>query len=491
MENTFPSEADCLRHGRDYFNGSNGKERDYDQYAQWMQRGHELGYLNCSSELCECYAAGYGVPRDVARALELAHELEDKGFPLAWKHLALAYAEGHGVPLDRARAQEYARRLWAALARPLAGVDEDERYLALLSVSIVLRSVGAPVSSAEEYLRIARECMLASQQPERYAWYASALLAQLSEEEEEEWVAAMDEVRALLEKGVALGDGLSMYLLSVVLAQVGDRERVPELLLEASRVRQPAALGDILRYGLLQGEEAAACNNIYWALCNLGTSCRPREGRLPCQMRLCNSPFECEWRVHAKPGQEVTPLTAWLLIVNEGEEVLSDLTLRLCSADAGVDYSCELEQEIAPGEVLELSVAECEQWAGRAFGKEFYVELRSGERSAEMTLSHSLGLAFFHHKPDMEKLAPLQLWWEHSRWGGLVLCARCTKGELTGFAIARKRGHGCISRRRTLREGEVRRYGRWVFRSLVALELGEELAVTAEDLPLVLLTLSE
>ncbi len=481
-----PSEADCLRQGRDCVNISNGSERDYEQAAEWMQRGHELGYLNCTAELCDCYASGYGVPRDFDRALELARELVSKGFAPGWKYLALAYAEGHGVPLDREKAADYARHLLAALARPVAGVDAELRYSSLLDVYCVLNSLGV-VSCREEYLRVARECLMESDQPGRYAHYASALLYRMGDREmaEGDW----EEVLGYLEKGAALGHGLSQYVLATLLAARGEVERVPGLLLEASRYRQPAAVGDLLRLGILQEEDAEQFNNIYWALCNHGAICIPRADSLPCQMRLLHSPFVGEWQVHADPRQNISPISARLAIVNVGEETLSGLSLRLCSADAGVDFCLGVAESLEPGSAIEPELAEFEQKAGKPFGKEFYVELSDGTRRAELTLSHSLGLEYFHKKVDMTAL-PYELWWERGLFGSLVLCVRCTKGELHDFTVARRQG-GAVSAGHTLREGEVKRFGRLEFRSFRGLAPGEELGVYCEEFPAVWVQLGE
>ncbi len=489
MKITPPSEAECLKQGNDYFHGSNGRERDYEKHAEWMQRGHELGYLNCTAQLCDCYAGGYGVPRDFKRALELAQEMERKSFPLGWKFLAAAHAEGHGVPLDRKKALAYARRLHQALARPVAGVENDLRYSALLSVYVVLNSVDDGSCSAE-YVRIARECMLESDLPERYAFYASALLYQSLHGDAEDMDACLREAMSYLEKGVALGNGMSMYLLSVLLLGMGDpEERAPQLLLECARMGQAAAVGDILRLGMLQDEQVTQFDNFYWGLCNLGASCKPREGRLPCQMRLLHSPFVGEWKVHAEPGQDVSPLSSRLVIVNEGEETLSDLTLRLCSADAGADFRLGVPECLEPESGIELSIAQLEEKAGKAFGKEFYVELSDGTRRAEMTLDHTQGLEYFHKKVDMAAL-PYELWWERGLFGSLVLCVRCTKGELHDFTVACRRGRA-VSAGHHLREGEVKRFGRREFRSFKGLAPGEEMGVYCEEFPTLWVQLCE
>ncbi len=75
-----PFEAECLRQGNLHFYGLNGKDIDCEQFAVWMQRGHELGYLNCTAELCSCYTMGdvvtFGRPQFRSfRGLALGEEL--------------------------------------------------------------------------------------------------------------------------------------------------------------------------------------------------------------------------------------------------------------------------------------------------------------------------------------------------------------------------------------------------------------------------------
>ncbi len=486
-----PSESECLKMGDICYYGLEGHAVDYELYAEWMQRGHELGYLNCTSELCDCYAMGYGVPRDSARALELARELEAKGSPLGWKFLAMAHASGQGVPLDTAKARAYGRRLLEALSRPVPGVDEERRYEALIAV-YALPGEGMGKGYEEAYVRTARRCMLESQLQERYACYATALMNRLpncaAEDEAEERLALLQEITSYLEKGVAQGDGMSMYCLAVILGIGGaSQERIRELLAQASRRGHACVLGDLLRLCSLTDEEVERVDVAFWYSCNYGISLKSRPEALPCLIRLVYSPFACEWNVHREPGADRAPLPTRLALYNLGEEELSQLHLRLCSADAGVDYHCDLEGSIAPGEAMELPLSEYEQKAGRELGTSLLVELQSGERRAEMLLDHTLGLPYFYRKVDASAL-PLELWWERSLLGGVVLCVRCTEGCVKGLSLFRNRS-GKWTMPRNLAAGEVARFGRREFRSLRALALGEELGLLAEEIPLLLLNL--
>ncbi len=483
-ENT-PTEEECLKRIKASFDGLEGQERDYEEAARWAQRGHGLGYVNCTIELADCYEGGYGVPRDYARVLELARELEAKGCPVAWRFFATAYAEGHGVPLDHAKAQEYAQKLQKALARPVPGLDEDQRRESLLAVYVIHNSVGGS-AKVEEYMAAAREHLRDSAHPDRFALYASALLYRLAEAEEGELDAEglLDEVMGALAEGVSQENALCMYLMATVIPMRDDpsaHKFVPQLLLMASKAGQPAVFGDLLRMGELPGDYASLCNDNFWQACNLGVSQLPREGALPCELRLLYSPFAVSWKVHAEPGRDVQPLTTRLALFNEGEEALADLRLRLCSADAGVDATVELAEGIEAEGVLELDLAEYERKVGKPFGKEFYAELHSGGRSCDMALDHSEGLDYFYHRDSGSEL-PLELWWERSFWGGRVLCARCTGGSLHGFWLAR-RANGAVTRRRTLQAGETVRFGRPAFRSLRGLRAGDELSLSCDELP--------
>ncbi len=485
-ENAIPSEAECMERILACMNGLGEQERDYEEAARWARRGHELGYLKCTIELAECYNGGYGVPRDFNRALELAHDLEAKGSPLAWRLLAEACAEGHGMPLDLKKAQEYAEKLRTALSAPVLGVDDDQRREALLSIYVLLNSVSG-TSTTEEYLRVAREHLRESTQPDRFALYASSLLYQLSEAEDAEAAHAeeiLNECMGCLAVGVEQGSAISMYLMSVIIGMRDDPSELkflPRLLLDASLAGQAVVFGDLLRFGGLPDEYAAICNENYWLTCNLGVSQMRRDGALPCHVRLLYSPFSATWKVHETPGQDVTPITTRLALENEGDSPLSGLSLRLCSSDARVDAHFELEQSIEPEETLELNLAEYEQKAGKPFGKEFYVEVSSGGRSCEMTLDHTAGLRYFYCRWEGVQ-APLELWWERSLWGGRVLCARCREGVLHGVCVGRNDGKGRMTRGRTLQAGEVARFGRLDFLSLSGLKSGELLALRWEGM---------
>ncbi len=480
-----PSEAECLRQYEDF---SRGGIDDYEKAAEWARRGHELGYLNCTAALCSCYESGSGVPRDFARALELAHEMEAKGFPLGWRTLAGCYLEGHGVPLDRDRARAYAKKLCAALSRPVKGVDEDARRSALIGTYILLNSTCNGVYR-HEYQEIARENMLHSTSDDRYGFYASSLLYQMSGEVDDDGD-LFCEALGYLEKGVALGDPVSMYMLGTLLLMQGDPQgRAAALLMQAARAGSPAVYADLLRFNLLSDEDAVTFRDSFWFACNRGVSWMRREGALPCHIRLLPPDFACLWKVHAEPGKDVRAFPTRLALHNEGEELLSGLTLRLCSADAGVDANCPLSETIAPGETLELDLAEYEKKAGGLFGKEFYVELRDGAgRHCEMTLDHSDGLPFFYHRVESFQM-PLQLWWERGALGSRVLCVTCTEGELCGLRVIRL-GKGLVSGPCTLRAGEVKRFGRLQLGLfLKGMAEGEQLALLAEGLPQLALVL--
>ncbi len=481
------SEAEFLKKGDEYYYGLHGKNPDYDAYARLMQLGHDRGYLNCTAELSVCYSMGHGVPRDYARALELAREMEQKNFPLAWAVYALAYASGQGVPLDHEKAKFYGGKLLNALSKPVPGVDECIRYEQVLSVCLALSSYGC-ADMVDACMKLARECMLESELPERYAVYAGALLLRFTRNEnadDEARAAAEEEILPYLEKGVSRGDCLSMYLMACMQASRGaPADVISELLYGALPSGMTEVYGDIIRCCKLNEQLAKDLRDAFWATCNMGISCHPREDALPCHIILFSPPIDCVWTVHAQPANDICSPESRIVLCNFGTESLSNLSLRLCSGDAGVDFSCELEGSIAPGGAMELDTAEYERKAGKAFGSELHVELRSGERYADMTLAHSQGLPFFYHKWEGAEL-PLQLWWETGMWGSRVLCVRCTEGELHNLRVFRT-ATGATAYVRLLREGEVARYGRWQFRSFKGLAAGEELALLADESPAVM-----
>ncbi len=490
--NDTPSEYECLKQGVAHFYGRDGKPLDYAEYARWMQRGHELGYLNCTARLCDCYLLGYGVPRDFERMLELVREMQARRFPLARRFLVQAYARGNGVPLDVEKARNHAFRLLEELAAPVPGVDEDLRFESLL-ITFARPELKLEVTHRELFLRHARRCVMESQLPERYAYYAYAQLTMVQDSPEPDIRdAAWSELISCLEKGVLDGDGLSMYLMVVVMEGFGyDGQSLPELLTCAAVFQQPEVLADILRLLPLTDECRADIENKFWISCNRGISWLKREQQLPCHICLATSSTKWVWWVCPEPGAgELFPGRCALQLTSTSEtEELGELSLRICCSDVDVDERVNLEGSLKPRDTITMDMEELEKAVGRPLGNNLLVELHSGDRYAQMQLDTTQGLSWYYTRAEGVTV-PLELWWEKRALGGLVLCVRCKEGTLTRLKLKRLRS-GRESKPRTLQQGEVARFGGWSFRSLRPLAKQEELLLICDEWPLTALGLGE
>ncbi len=498
-----PTEAECLREYRDCFYGLHGRERDYVKAAHWVRRGHGLGYLNCTAELASCYEDGYGVPRDGARALELARGLVEQGFAPAWRTLATLYAEGHGVPLDRAKALDCSRRLLEALAEPVAGVDEELRRSTLMATcsNLCHWGVGEDVGEYVELgLRVALENAELSDLPNRYALLASALLRALSATGQDDAFADdLQHVINVLRKGEAEGDAMAMYMLTVLLRRMGIvHARVPELMRRAAESGQAALFGELMRESWVSPEEAQCYERRFWDVCNLGVSCLPREGALPCRITLERYPFIARWEVRfGAPcyrvdgrGEEIVRLVPDLVLHHEGGEDLAELQLRLCSADAGVDARLGLDASLKAGETRALNLRELERRAGRDFGESLHVELHSGGRCSRMSLSHTDGLSAFYQRSERD-CPPMRLWWERGMLGGCVLRVAAEGVGLTHVSVW-KHGNGASAQLGDLKAGGAAARAGWrEFSDRRGLKPGEAFAVCCNEYPPILARLAE
>ena len=91
-----------------YENGENGLAEDAAKAFEWFEMSHEAGDASGTSGLGGCYAAGYGVPKCLARGATLLSQAAERGSKVACDNLGLAYAAGRwGFPKDEKMARRY------------------------------------------------------------------------------------------------------------------------------------------------------------------------------------------------------------------------------------------------------------------------------------------------------------------------------------------------------------------------------------------------
>lgn len=96
--------------GEDYFNGANGKPKDYAQSVYYYQKSADKGNMYAINDLGYMYQNGYGVGRDYDKAFALYSQAADMGNPHALNNLGYMYENGYGVAKDYQQALNYYQR---------------------------------------------------------------------------------------------------------------------------------------------------------------------------------------------------------------------------------------------------------------------------------------------------------------------------------------------------------------------------------------------
>ena len=96
--------------GEDYFNGANGKPKDYAQSVYYYQKSADRGNMYAINDLGYMYQNGYGVARDYDKAFALYSQAADMGNPHALNNLGYMYENGYGVAQSYQKALDYYQR---------------------------------------------------------------------------------------------------------------------------------------------------------------------------------------------------------------------------------------------------------------------------------------------------------------------------------------------------------------------------------------------
>ena len=65
--------------GNDYYNGTNGKQKDYSEAVKWYRKAAEQGHASAQCNLGYCYDIGQGVPQDYSEAVKWYRKAAEQG----------------------------------------------------------------------------------------------------------------------------------------------------------------------------------------------------------------------------------------------------------------------------------------------------------------------------------------------------------------------------------------------------------------------------
>ncbi len=96
--------------GYDYYNGTNGKQKDYSEAVKWYRKAAEQGHASAQYNLGVCYEDGQGVPRDFSEAVKWYRKAAEQGYTFAQYNLGKCYYYGWGVTKNYSEAVKWYRK---------------------------------------------------------------------------------------------------------------------------------------------------------------------------------------------------------------------------------------------------------------------------------------------------------------------------------------------------------------------------------------------
>jgi len=95
--------------GRAYFDGKNGKPKNYEEAVKWFRMAAEQGYHYGQFNLGLCYDKGYGITKDYTEAVKWYRMAAEQGNADAQFNLGNGYYNGEGVPQNYTEAVKWYR----------------------------------------------------------------------------------------------------------------------------------------------------------------------------------------------------------------------------------------------------------------------------------------------------------------------------------------------------------------------------------------------
>lgn len=134
--------------GLSFYYGRGGAKQNYEEAARWFAAAHDKEYLG------ECYLHGYGVERNVEKAITLWEESCDEHLRNYDVMLKLAHLYGDGI--EMAPDYKKALHLWYALAENDEGIFGEgfsEAFYQLACYYAEGKGVEKNLSLARKYFR--------------------------------------------------------------------------------------------------------------------------------------------------------------------------------------------------------------------------------------------------------------------------------------------------------------------------------------------------
>ncbi len=199
---------------------TDGQAPDYISSAKHLSIAYEEGSLNAGWLLAHCYSMGFGVPRDLQRAEELARELISRGCEEACFFLS----KWNIVNRNNSKAEEYSQRA-LSLSQSGEGRSLDDilwtEFCFLIHQAENEEDMEAQIARARRYYEESRFHL-------RYVPLASSMITRGLESDDEE-------IENLLDAGCAAADENALYLRGLRIlnhpeSSAGDRQRAEKLL---------------------------------------------------------------------------------------------------------------------------------------------------------------------------------------------------------------------------------------------------------------------
>ncbi len=425
-----PSDDSLYRKGVKLFFGI-GMERDQQQAVQCFREGYAKGDLNAGCILAECLANGNGTARDVDEFFRIAKKLVDKKFYPAYYLMAEAYLSGKGVAANTGKAQSFADAAIRHCSAPLPGVDESLRFEILL----------ASMCNSEEIdwyavEKVAQKHRETSDWPTRHSCLAMALL-RIAEESP----LAMQEFLQVVEDGCAENDVLCFFLKAT--EQIA-REHYKEAKKTLERGLKLAPGSSLMwdcmwMIALYFNKDADKVKEELWKACALGNSAISRGNDLGVRIEIEPPLFVGSWKVQrddsdAEESEEddIVYLEEPVLIVkNTSDKKLEGATIRICSADVGLNKTVKLDPIPPHGEIS----LDSDDLGDIHYGVKLYVRVSKGDRYSEMELETMRGLDEYRLP-----LMPLMLTWKSGAFSGYILQLQCMEGKLSNIVVTKQSG---------------------------------------------------
>ena len=105
-----PSSQVLFELGEDYYNGRNGKKKNYNKAVEYYRQAAEEGHATAQCNLGNCYYNGEGVAKDYKQAVNWYRKAAEQEYAIAQRHLGCCYRDGTGVSQDYFKAVEWFRK---------------------------------------------------------------------------------------------------------------------------------------------------------------------------------------------------------------------------------------------------------------------------------------------------------------------------------------------------------------------------------------------